>query len=111
MPRLLPSLRSTPKSEETAENKVPQVADPEKEMPKDSPAAEQAVPEQTDGRPDTPRAGHAAHARGRPTRRGRRTIWNAMFAIALLAVLATAVTLVLLQSAGIINWGFLGPIS
>ncbi len=29
--------------------------------------------------------------------------------VALLAVLATAVTLVLLQSAGIISWGFLGP--
>jgi hypothetical protein len=29
--------------------------------------------------------------------------------IVLLGVLATAVALVLLQSAGIISWGFLGP--
>ena len=29
--------------------------------------------------------------------------------VVLLAVLAAAVTLVLLQSAGIISWGFLGP--
>ena len=32
-----------------------------------------------------------------------------MVAIALLGVLATAVTIVLLQTAGIINWSFLGP--
>jgi hypothetical protein len=35
--------------------------------------------------------------------------WKAVVAIALLGVLATAVTIVLLQSAGIINWSFLGP--
>ena len=29
--------------------------------------------------------------------------------VVLLGVLAAAVTLVLLQSAGVINWGFLGP--
>ena len=32
-----------------------------------------------------------------------------MVAVALLGVLATAVALVLLQSAGVINWSFLGP--
>ena len=37
--------------------------------------------------------------------------WKAVVAIALLGVLATAVTLVLLQSAGVISWGFLGPIA
>ena len=31
--------------------------------------------------------------------------------VVLLGVLATAVTLVLLQSAGVISWGFLGPIA
>jgi hypothetical protein len=35
--------------------------------------------------------------------------WKAVVTIALLGVLATAVTIVLLQSAGIINWSFLGP--
>jgi hypothetical protein len=34
---------------------------------------------------------------------------KAVLTVALLLVLATAVTLVLLQSAGIIDWGFLGP--
>ena len=29
--------------------------------------------------------------------------------VALLGVLATAIALVLLQSAGVISWGFLGP--
>ncbi len=32
-----------------------------------------------------------------------------MVTVLLLGVLATAVTLVLLQSAGVINWSFLGP--
>ncbi len=37
--------------------------------------------------------------------------WKAFVTVALLGVLATAVTLVLLQSAGIIDWGFLGPVA
>ncbi len=35
--------------------------------------------------------------------------WKAVVTLVLLGLLATAVTLVLLQSAGVINWGFLGP--
>ncbi|MGA2931526.1 MAG: hypothetical protein ABSE98_05495 [Acidimicrobiales bacterium] len=35
--------------------------------------------------------------------------WKAVVTLVLLGVLATAVILVLLQSAGIISWGFLGP--
>jgi hypothetical protein len=31
--------------------------------------------------------------------------------VALLGALATAVTVVLLQSAGVINWSFLGPVA
>ena len=31
--------------------------------------------------------------------------------VVLLGVLATAVALVLLQSAGVISWGFLGPVA
>jgi hypothetical protein len=46
--------------------------------------------------------------RRRRTRR-LRVSGKAVLTIALLVVLATAVTLVLLQSAGIIEWGFLGP--
>jgi hypothetical protein len=36
---------------------------------------------------------------------------RAVVTIALLGVLATAILLVLLQSAGVISWGFLGPTS
>jgi hypothetical protein len=46
--------------------------------------------------------------RRRRTRRPR-VSGKAVLTVALLLVLATAVTLVLLQSAGIIDWGFLGP--
>ena len=35
--------------------------------------------------------------------------WKVLVTVVLLAAVATAVTLVLLQSAGIISWGFLGP--
>jgi hypothetical protein len=55
-------------------------------------------------RPVRPRAAR------RPTgRRPRRGSWKPIVTVVLLGVLATAVTLVLLQSAGIISWGFLGP--
>ncbi len=49
-------------------------------------------------------------ARRRAARRPRRRrVWKPVVVIVLLGVLATAVALVLLQSAGIISWGFLGP--
>ncbi|HXP33297.1 MAG TPA: hypothetical protein VN820_04725 [Acidimicrobiales bacterium] len=35
--------------------------------------------------------------------------WKTVVTVVLLGLLATSVTLVLLQSAGIISWGFLGP--
>jgi hypothetical protein len=35
--------------------------------------------------------------------------WKAVVTVGLLVALATAVTLVLLQSAGVISWSFLGP--
>jgi hypothetical protein len=35
--------------------------------------------------------------------------WKVIATVVLLGLLATAVTLVLLQSAGVISWGFLGP--
>ena len=48
-------------------------------------------------------------ARRRAARRTRRGVWKPLLVIVLLGVLAAAVALVLLQSAGIISWGFLGP--
>jgi hypothetical protein len=46
-------------------------------------------------------------ARRKATR--RRGTWKLLVTVVLLGLLATAVTLVLLQSAGVISWGFLGP--
>jgi hypothetical protein len=37
--------------------------------------------------------------------------WKPVVTVALLAVLAAAITLVLLQSAGVISWSFLGPVA
>ena len=45
----------------------------------------------------------------RRQRRRQRLSWKAVTTVVLLGVLAAAVTLVLLQSAGVIDWGFLGP--
>jgi len=50
-------------------------------------------------------------ARRQATRRPRRGLWNALMTIVLLGALATAVTVVLLQSAGVISWSFLGPVA
>jgi hypothetical protein len=41
----------------------------------------------------------------------RRLSWRVVVTVVLLGVLATAVILVLLQSAGIIDWSFLGPVA
>ena len=43
------------------------------------------------------------------TRRRRAPSWKGVATAVLLGLLATAVTLVLLQSAGVISWSFLGP--
>ena len=48
-------------------------------------------------------------ARRQAARPPRRSIWKAIVTIVLLGVLATAVVVVLLQSAGVISWSFLGP--
>jgi hypothetical protein len=47
--------------------------------------------------------------RERSRSRTRTAAWKAVVTVVLLGVVAAAVTLVLLQSAGIIDWGFLGP--
>jgi hypothetical protein len=41
----------------------------------------------------------------------RRLSWRAVVTVLLLGVLATAVIVVLLQSAGLIDWSFLGPVA
>jgi len=56
--------------------------------------------------PPAPVESRTAHRR---QRRQQRPSWKAVTTVVLLGVLAAAVTLVLLQSAGLIDWGFLGP--
>ena len=58
-----------------------------------------------DTRPVQPRAAR------RQARRPRRGPWNVLVTVVLLGALAAAVTLVLLQSAGVISWSFLGPVA
>jgi hypothetical protein len=48
-------------------------------------------------------------ARRRTARRPRRNAWRAVVTIVLLGALAAAVIVILLQSAGVISWSFLGP--
>jgi hypothetical protein len=50
-------------------------------------------------------------ARRQAARRPRRSAWKALVTVVLLGVLATAVVVVLLQSAGVISWSFLGPVA
>ena len=56
-------------------------------------------------------AGVPPAGRRRAARRRRRSIGRVLVTVVLLGILATAVTLVLLQSAGVINWAFLGPVA
>jgi hypothetical protein len=49
--------------------------------------------------------------RRRAARPRRRSAWRVFVTIVLLGALATAVILVLLQSAGVISWSFLGPVA
>jgi len=58
-----------------------------------------------------PRAARRRSARRRSARRQPRRVWRVLATVALLGALATAVTVVLLQSAGVISWSFLGPVA
>jgi hypothetical protein len=51
-----------------------------------------------------------SRAERRRQNRRRRPAWKPVVTVVLLSALAAGVTLVLLQSAGVINWGFLGPV-
>jgi hypothetical protein len=50
-------------------------------------------------------------ARRQGARQTRRSFGKALVTVVLLGVLATAVVVVLLQSAGVISWSFLGPVA
>jgi hypothetical protein len=75
------------------------------------PPASEAPASASDAR--TPALPTRAERRKRVAReaRRRRLTWRALVTVVLLGLLATAVILVLLQSAGIIDWSFLGPVA
>jgi hypothetical protein len=79
------------------------------------PAATEAPASPSAASSDAPAAATTTRAERRKlAARGawwRRLSWKALVTVALLGVLATAVILVLLQSAGIIDWNFLGPVA
>jgi hypothetical protein len=58
-----------------------------------------------------PTAAAVPRATRRQSSRPRRSGAKVLVTIVLLAVVATAVTVVLLQSAGVIDWAFLGPVA
>ena len=82
----------------------------------ESPAtpAVQVAPEpgptsQTSPTPPPPATAPAVSRSEQRRRRRNGVPWKTVGTVALLCVLAAAVTVVLLQSAGVISWGFLGP--
>ncbi len=75
-------------------------------VPAAAPAATPTVAAAPPPVPPTPVETRAARRR---QRRLQRLSWKAVATVVLLGVLAAAVTVVLLQSAGVIDWGFLGP--
>jgi hypothetical protein len=75
----------------------------------DAPVAPQETPAPaTDATPSTAPVEPRADRR-RQQRLRQRLPWKAVTTVVLLGVLVAAVALVLLQSAGVIDWGFLGP--
>ena len=60
---------------------------------------------------EAPVPAQARAARRQSDRWPRRRVWKALVTVVLLGVLAAAVVLVLLQSAGEISWSFLGPVA
>jgi hypothetical protein len=78
----------------TSEAVEPEAVEPEAVEPEAAPSA------------PVPRA-----TRRQAARPPRRSTWRVFVTVVLLGALATAVTLVLLQSAGVISWSFLGPVA
>jgi hypothetical protein len=78
--------------------------------PAPAPALAAPPPESDAPAPPVPTRAERRKHSARGARR-RRLTWRSVVTVVLLGVLATAVILVLLQSAGIIDWSFLGPIA
>jgi hypothetical protein len=83
-------------------------------VPKAPKAPKAPAPTRRQPRPPAPsRAERRQQARKERTRQplALEVTWKLVVTIALLGVAATAITLVLLQSAGVISWSFLGPVA
>ncbi|HEX4433291.1 MAG TPA: hypothetical protein VH012_00580 [Acidimicrobiales bacterium] len=89
---------------------TPAVEDPteptEPAAPAEAAEIAEAVPILEVTAPVQPRS--ARRQASEPPRRSR---WKGLVTVALLGVLAAAVVVVLLQSAGVISWSFLGPVA
>jgi hypothetical protein len=84
-----------------AASAAPTTTRPPAAQPATKPApAEAAPPSRSERRQKAPRK-----------RRQFQLGWKPVVTVVLLAVLAAAIALVLLQSAGVINWSFLGPVA
>ena len=87
------------------------------ERPAAAPAARAttAGPHEAARPPDAADGHHPATLQPRTDRRRQRRrkqpVWKPVVTVVLLGALAVGVTLVLLQSAGVIHWGFLGPVA
>jgi hypothetical protein len=80
--------------------------------PPDQPVARADVqPDEHQGEAAVSPAVQPRAARRQAARPPRPSVWKPLVTVVLLGVLATAVTVVLLQSAGVINWSFLGPVA
>lgn len=82
-----------------------------------APATPAPVPDVPTRTSEAPAAAAVAPTRAERRKRAargawrRRISWKAVVTVLLLGLLATAVIVVLLQSAGIIDWSFLGPVA
>jgi hypothetical protein len=83
----------------TSEAVEPEAVEPEAAVPRSAPPT------------SAPCAPVPRSTRRQAARAPRRSVWRVFVTIVLLCALATAVTLVLLQSAGVISWSFLGPVA
>jgi hypothetical protein len=83
----------------TSEAVEPEAVEPEAAVPGSAPPT------------SAPCAPVPRSTRRQAARAPRRSVWRVFVTIVLLCALATAVTLVLLQSAGVISWSFLGPVA
>ena len=96
----------TAEADAAAESPLPAVAGERSPSEGTAPQPQPQTQTQPPSEPAQPRS-----SRRQAARRPRRSMWKTLVTVVLLGVLATAVVVVLLQSAGVISWSFLGPVA